>query len=91
MQVVFFFVLIALFTALTPGILVSLPPKGSKLTVAITHGFVFAVVFSLFYYTLISLSHKVGKFTGLEGMSNQPPKNKKPKTATPSVPFPKMS
>jgi hypothetical protein len=91
MKVVFFFVLVALFTVLTPGILVSLPPKGSKLTVAITHGFVFAIVFSLFYYTLMSLSHKIGQFTGLEGMHNPSQKNKKPKTATPSIPVPKMS
>ena len=37
----------ALFVVLTPGILVSLPPKGSKLTVAIVHGLVFAVLYHL--------------------------------------------
>jgi hypothetical protein len=36
-----------LFVALTPGILVSLPPGGSKLTVALFHGVVFALVFHL--------------------------------------------
>jgi hypothetical protein len=36
-----------LFVILTPGILLRLPPTGSKLTVAIVHGLVFAVVFHL--------------------------------------------
>lgn len=34
-----------LFVALTPGILLSLPPGGSKLVVAATHGAVFAAVY----------------------------------------------
>jgi hypothetical protein len=34
-----------LFVLLTPGVLVRLPPSGSKLTVAIVHGIVFAIVF----------------------------------------------
>ena len=37
----------ALFYVLTPGILVSLPPKGSKMVVALTHAVVFAVVYAL--------------------------------------------
>lgn len=36
-----------LFVALTPGVLVSLPPGGSKLTVALFHGVVFALVYHL--------------------------------------------
>jgi len=39
--------LVALFFVLTPGVLVSLPPKGSKLVVAVTHAVVFAVVYML--------------------------------------------
>lgn len=35
----------ALFVALTPGVLLTLPSKGSKLTVAVVHGLVFAVVY----------------------------------------------
>ena len=35
----------ALFVLLTPGILLTLPPGGSKLTVAVVHGLVFAVVY----------------------------------------------
>jgi hypothetical protein len=38
-----------LFVLLTPGVLVSLPPGGSKLVVAATHGVVFAVVYCLSY------------------------------------------
>jgi len=36
-----------LFFVLTPGILVSLPPGGSRTTVALTHAVVFALVWSL--------------------------------------------
>ena len=35
----------ALFVALTPGVLLTLPSKGSKLTVAVVHGLVFAIVY----------------------------------------------
>lgn len=34
-----------LFVLLTPGILVSLPPRGSKWTVALVHGAVFVVLY----------------------------------------------
>jgi hypothetical protein len=43
---------VILFTLLTPGVLVSLPPRSSKLTTAFTHGLVFAAVFN-FTYKLI--------------------------------------
>jgi hypothetical protein len=33
-----------LFFVLTPGILVSLPPKGSKMTVAAVHAIIFALI-----------------------------------------------
>ncbi len=36
-----------LFVLLTPGILLRLPPGASKLTVAIVHGLVFAIIFHL--------------------------------------------
>lgn len=39
---------ILLFFVLTPGILLSLPPKGSKYVVAFTHALVFAAVYHLF-------------------------------------------
>lgn len=34
-----------LFVALTPGVFLSIPPGGSKLAVAATHGVVFALVY----------------------------------------------
>jgi len=37
----------ALFFVLTPGILVTLPPKSSATVVALTHALVFALVYSL--------------------------------------------
>ena len=40
--------IVALFVVLTPGILVTLPSKGSsKLTVAVVHGLAFALLYSL--------------------------------------------
>jgi hypothetical protein len=36
-----------LFYALTPGVLLSLPPGGSHMTVALTHAAVFGLVFAL--------------------------------------------
>jgi hypothetical protein len=36
-----------LFFLLTPGVLLSLPPGGSRTTVALTHAVVFAVVWAL--------------------------------------------
>lgn len=56
-----------LFFVLTPGILVSLPPKGSKMIVAATHALVFSLLFCV--------THKmVLKFTSgaLEGMTPAP-------------------
>lgn len=47
-----------LFYVLTPGVLVSLPPGGSRTTVAVTH----AVVFSLVWcYTHKAVHGLVGK------------------------------
>jgi hypothetical protein len=37
-----------LFFLLSPGILLSLPPKGSKMTVAAVHSIVYAIIF---YFT----------------------------------------
>ena len=43
-----------LFVALTPGVLLSLPPGGSKLVVAGTHGVVFALVFCMTYKAVLN-------------------------------------
>jgi hypothetical protein len=48
-----------LFVLLTPGVLVSLPPGGSKLVVAATHGVVFALVYCLTYKAVYSATRNL--------------------------------
>ena len=55
MNLVMFIVSAVLFFILTPGIVLSLPPGGSKMVVAGTHAVVFGIVFTLFHNTLMSL------------------------------------
>lgn len=55
-----------LFFILTPSILLRLPPKGSKYTVAAVHALVFAV---LFYFTA---SYTMRFFQKVEGMTTKP-------------------
>lgn len=42
-----------LFFLLTPGILLSLPPGGSKIVTALTHALVFAIIMSLTCRTMM--------------------------------------
>ena len=44
MNVIMFLYVFLLFVLLTPGILLSLPPKGGKWSTAIVHGLVFGLV-----------------------------------------------
>ena len=53
--------LVFLFVVLTPGVLLSIPPKGSKLVVATVHGIVFAIVLCL-TYNLVSNATYVEHF-----------------------------
>lgn len=46
MNVIMFLYVFLLFVLLTPGILLSLPPKGGKWTTAIVHGIVFGLVWT---------------------------------------------
>lgn len=46
-----------LFFLLTPGILITLPPKGKKITVAVVHALVFGLVFSLSHKMVMKLTH----------------------------------
>jgi hypothetical protein len=70
MNVVMFVYTFLLFFVLTPGVLLSLPPKGSKLLVAATHALVFALVFGFTY-------KMVGKFSSkMEGMMSPKPTKK---------------
>jgi uncharacterized membrane protein len=48
-----------LFFVLTPGVLLSLPKGGSKYTVALVHGVVFALVFYLTHKLVWKLSMRM--------------------------------
>jgi hypothetical protein len=67
MNVILFIVLVLLFVVLTPGVALSLPPKGSKLVVALTHGLVFALIWTLIKNPIYRLTSRMG-FSGMEGM-----------------------
>jgi len=58
-----------LFFVLTPGILLSLPPKSGKMTVALTHALVFALVWSLTHKMVWQATH--GLFEGMEHSKRQ--------------------
>jgi len=46
---------VVLFVALTPGVLLRLPPGGSKLTVAVVHGVVFALVYHFTHHAAYAM------------------------------------
>ena len=48
-----------LFIVLTPGVLVSLPPGGSKLVVAATHGVVFALAYHLTHKSVFNATRNL--------------------------------
>ena len=71
----FMFIFVAcLFFILTPGIILSLPPKGSKTIVAATHALVFATVWTLIHKFVWDWGIQNGWISGgrhkmLEGMT----------------------
>jgi len=60
--------LAALFVALTPGVLLTLPKGGSKMKVAVVHGLVFAVVW---HFTHKMVWSATAGFEGLRVMGAQ--------------------
>jgi hypothetical protein len=66
-----------LFFVLTPGILVSLPPRGSKFVVAGVHALVFALIYHFTHKFVWRLSLHEG-MTGSShgGMANKPAQKK---------------
>ena len=72
MEVVKLLVLAGIFFALTPGILVYLPPKSSKLTTAITHGVIFGIIWSLTHKFLWRTTSRMTSMTFMEGMATEP-------------------
>lgn len=80
MNLVLFLVLVALFVVLTPGILLRLPKNGSKLTVAVVHGLVFALVWSLTRNMLIKATSVFNVDIGgnyMEALEGEEDKKKK--------------
>ena len=80
MNFVLFIILVLLFVVLTPGVLISLPPKSGKLVVALTHGLVFAIVWLLVSKPLLVwTNYLTSGFSGLEGMSELKKESKESK------------
>jgi hypothetical protein len=65
MSVAVFIYAFLLFFVLTPGILLTLPPKGSKMVVAAVHAVVFAIVWVLTSKLLWHATSKVSEGVGL--------------------------
>ncbi len=61
-----------LFVVLTPGVLLRLPMKGSKMTVALTHGAIFAVVWYFTHQMVLSASYE--GFQGVKATAKAAPK-----------------
>jgi hypothetical protein len=55
---------VVLFVLLTPGIVTRLPPAGSKLTVAIVHGLIFALVYHFTHKMVFRYSMAYEGFEG---------------------------
>jgi hypothetical protein len=58
-----------LFVLLTPGVITRLPASGSKLTVAIVHGLIFAVLYHFTHKFVWRATMNI--HTGFEGMDTQ--------------------
>ena len=58
-----------LFFVLTPGILVSLPPKSGKMVVAATHAVIFALIFHFTHKTVWMATMNIGAPIKKEGFT----------------------
>jgi hypothetical protein len=81
----------ALFFVLTPGVLLSLPPKGGKLVVAATHAVVFALVFHLAHKPLMSLAQQYELFNDMPKPPCAAPGSKPAKDASCCIGAPNAS
>ena len=70
MQIYMLLFVAALFYVLTPGILLTLPPKGSKMVVALTHAIVFAVVYGLVHKAVLLMLYPEGFAEGSDESSD---------------------
>jgi len=62
MNIVLILYTVLLFVALTPGVLLTLPKGGSKITVAAVHGIVFMVVYAFTAKIVVNLSLQMEGF-----------------------------
>jgi hypothetical protein len=71
----FFTIYIAvLFFILTPSVLLRLPPKGNKYTVALVHAIVFAIIFHFTFKFVWKRSVGIPMNTNMKMQMNQQPK-----------------
>lgn len=75
-------VTVALFVALTPGVLVTLPPKSSKLVVAVVHGVLFAVLCPVVHRLLTGREHVTNPVLHTKPPPPCPPGMKRDTTGT---------
>ena len=67
-----FFYMIVLFVALTPGVLLTLPKKNTKLIyIALTHGTIFAIVWVLYKKYLLPVINNTFRMEGMEGETEE--------------------
>ena len=80
MNLALFFVFVLLYVALAPGVLLSLPARGSKLMVALTHGLIFALVWVFTWHFFKNMTSGITTITvGREGADNITTEKPKPK------------
>jgi len=58
---------VILFVLLTPGVVLSLPPKGTLLTMAVVHGLVFALIYHFSHKAVSTLSSQMDGYDDMEG------------------------
>lgn len=58
MYVLLFVFLVSLFVAFIPGVLITLPPNGSRRMILLTHGILFALVWGLLHSTLSAFASR---------------------------------
>jgi|Laugresbdmm110sn_1035088.scaffolds.fasta_scaffold21808_3 hypothetical protein len=82
MCLIAFLYIVLLFFALVPGILLSLPPKGTKFVVAGVHAVVFGIVFHITYNFVNRMGVSLEGFTEIDettASTTKPKKTTEPK------------
>lgn len=59
MNVLMLLFMIVLFYCLIPGMFFTLPPNGSKMTVALTHAVIFALIWYLLHHKLWEMTQNI--------------------------------